>query len=405
MCRFNGILSNLLVPLMLLGVSGCNSSSGTDSSSGPPSSGSGSSSLVSNLNGPLNGEVWVAKNSGSFRFNMSTGVRTPVGEGRVYPAADGTAYIDVTETGRREPVPGCENSFVVPFEDEHRVDIKNSRNNETIISFLTLNQINSPVRISPDGTRIAMSGIVVTCQIQTYNVLSVMALDGTILHQAEFDTGGLWRPTIEAFDFTSDGKLVRVRKVADQQYELEVEVARHTYIFESILRFTVGDNIEHVRRLRSNADGSKYLLEGVIDELFSFTGFSARSSSAMLIDLTGPTIHEVFSANEFDNELRANEALFSPDGNWVLTTHKYEFGTVFLTNNSGPGSDVITDIAAIPIAPTGVAYAVPVETVGQLLPPLQVSNNIRPVLSVNGNEVSAIGFDPFTDQSWTPAVE
>jgi len=397
--------SNFLIPIMLAGVVGCNLSDGPDNDAELPPSGSGNSNLIGDINGPLTGDVWVAKKSGSFRFNMRTGVRTPVGEGRVYPSANGTLYADVTETGRREIVPGCEDRFVVTREDEHRVEIKRSSNDQTLGSFLTLNQINSPVRLSPDAQRMAVSGIVVDCGSNVGNILLVMAMDGTVIHQAEFDPGGIWSPAIEAFDFTPDGKLVLARRVGEQQYDLEIETAPHTYVFETHIRFTLSDELERVRRLRSNADGTKFLLEAIIDELPGFTGFSARSSSAVLLDLTAQTIHSVFSANEDDNELRANEALFSPDGDWVLTTHKYESGVVFLTNNSGAGSDIFTDIAAIPVPPTGVAYAVPVETVGQLLPPLQVSDNIRPVVSVDGSEVTAVGFDPFTDQSWTPSVE
>jgi len=148
---------------------------------------------------------------------------------------------------------------------------------------------------------------------------------------------------------------------------------------------------------------NKFLLEAITHELGSYTGFSARESSVWMIDVDARVVKPVFSSNDDDKKLRANEALFSPDGDWVLTTHKYQKGVVILQNNSGSGSDVFTDIAAIPVPPTGVAYAVPVGTVEQPLPPVRVSRSVRPAIGINNGEVTGVGFDPFTDQSWTPS--
>jgi len=355
-----------------------------------------------NINGPLTGDVWVARGGEgkSYRFNLSTGVRTLVGEGKVYPSRDGTVYIDVVETDRREAIPGCEDNVVVPYADVLRVSLKSTRSGKTLESYLTIKQIQSPVRLSPDNKRVAVIGNTGSCQNHIIGAPVVLSMKGNVLYQAERKSHS---SPIEAFDFTPDNKLVFVRKIRDQTYSLEIESSSGSYDFKTVFGFKFNKEVKRISRIRSNASGNKFLLEAITHELGSYTGFSARESSVWMIDVDARVVKPVFSSNDDDKKLRANEALFSPDGDWVLTTHKYQKGVVILQNNSGSGSDVFTDIAAIPVPPTGVAYAVPVGTVEQPLPPVRVSRSVRPVIGINNGEVTGVGFDPFTDQSWTPS--
>jgi len=357
------------------------------------------------LNGQLTGHLWTT-GVRSYRFNLQTGRNTQIGSGEVFPSRDGRKYVDyMDEVDYLEPPSGaCLINVARPL---NRVEVRDTITGELYSSFQTTYQIYPPIKLSPDGTRLlANAAPVEQCSRTTgtfTTALTVFSLDGNILYRGSEDIHQ------SAFEWLPNGAITLVRRERDSYYSVEFERVAGSYSFD---RFAgLSDNPGSVKRvgsLRVNATGNQMLLEVITDESGIFSTVFTRKSEVLSLNLNSEAVAvtDVFISNESDGgDLRANGVVFSPDGNWILTTHAFSGGVVVLGNNEGDGSPgFFTDTALIAAPPTGVSYVVPSNTANQPLPPVQITESIRPVLAIRDNQVVATGFNPKFEISWTPPL-
>ena len=393
-----------LIGLVLLSVVsiGC-----TDNNNGPnaatiPPASDGNNSSELGVNGPLVGEIWVTDRLGTERVNLQTGEVIVVSEERAYPSKDGSVYVEYLKDQGRALSDNC---GAVLYNDTQQISVIDTRSREVLSSFILDRDILGPVRLSPDGKRVAMY----VAEIATGNECDK---NDSNFRFSVFSTGGeeLFRNSevgLHAYDWHPEGRLVIVRYQQESEtYSVQIESTPNSLRFETLLDFSPGNVVSYVG-LRIGPKGNDAVMEGVYATSPGLSGVSYREAGAFHFNLFGGT--EEPSLFRQSEEQRVNSPVFSPDGKFIMVTVGYASGglinyTVLPDSQVLSGTELRPEI--LPVSTGSVSYVVPVGVKGQPMPPETYSDTLRPVLSNDSvGSLRIIGFKPLDGYSWTPVID
>jgi len=385
-----------LVLLSIASIGGTESDSSTDG--GLPSS--------VGVNGPLTGEIWVTEKFGTERVNLQTGDAIRVSEERAYPSRDGSVYVEFLKD-----VGQVSGNCSVIQNDTQQINVIDTRTREVLNSFVLDRDIQGPLRLSPDGKRIAMRAAEIAtgdCGGNDSNFrFSVFSINGEELFRSS-DVGGT--PLgVKSFDWHPDGRLVIVIYVEEvDEFEIQIESAPGSFRFETLLEFTTDKDIAFYSRLRISPTGNEAVMEGVYETAPSLSGFTYREARVFHFNLFKDT--ESPALFQQSNEDTVNSPVFSPDGNYIMVTRGYIGGglinyTVIPDLEPAFGVDLMPVI--LPASTNSLSYVVTAGARNQPMPPVRYSETIRPVFAkhFSSGELSAVGFYPIDGYTWTPVID
>jgi len=319
-----------------------------------------------------------------------------VSNGEAYPSRDGREFVEFLKEFDIRPDTECFNTPI----DIHQVNVKNSSTGTLRNSFLIERSIQGPIRLSPDGQRMAMKVAEPDdCGSSNRNqVLSVYSTSGDQLFRGD--------ESMQAYDWQRDGRLVIIRKTGTLSYNIEIESSIGSYRFNPVFSMDVFEEISFARGLRISPSGDDIVFEFVTDANSFLSGVSFRDAVVVVVrTVNQEPFRELFRSGRPDGRLRVNTPVFSPDGTMVLVTDNYSAGALSTFFTEHESSDTITVIETLPVPQNSVSYVVPLDAQQLLMPPATFSTNVRPIFAVSPNGgVSPAGFNPLVDQTWTPPV-
>ena len=395
--------TQLPVALLLLSVlSASCTENGSPVGAAPLSDGGGASAPATGINGPHTGEIWSSDaHNGAERFNVQTGKITKVSETVAFPTNDGSKFVEYFhDHDLAESVHGCIN-----WDEVDLVNVKDTRSGSVLSSFKVVNRgVRFPVRPSPDGERLALFLSEQTCRSADQSLtrrFSVLSTNGELLYRNTDEM-------IRTFDWHPDGRLVLVRKMpdTDRGWGVLIESRPGSYEFDYLFTYDAQTEISSYTGLRVGPTGNDAVIEAVSGNSNFLSGVSWRNGEPFHFPLFEPTDGEIqlFRHNPGDTP-RVNSPVFSPDGQHVLVTEGYSQGTLAY-NATFPELDVLGSLDVWPVAAASTSYIVSASVKGQLMPPTQYSDSIRPVLINQGDgTVSTVSFDPRYLITWTPVID
>jgi len=320
---------------------------------------------------------------------MQTGDFVKVSNERAFPSRDGSVYVEFLRN-----VGQVEGNCSLVTNDTHQINLINTRSGQVLNSFVIDRSIQGPLRLSPDGSRIAMRVAAIAqerCDTNEYNFkVSVFSTNGEELYRssdADFPTEG-----IKSYDWHPDGRLWLVNyDVNRERFLIRREINAGTYRFEELGLIGKPDGTEiNYSRFRIGPSGNDAVIEAVYDVAVAFSGFT-----------------KLFLQSDQE---RVNSPVFSPDGKHIMVTTGFiRGGLVNYTIIPEPQETLVGDLDPIILnaGTNSLSYVVPVGVMGQPMPPQRFSDNIRPVLTkhYSTGELSAVGFDPIDGYTWTPAID
>lgn len=390
-----------LVGLMLLSVAciGC-----TDSST--PNDALDGGSPVVGVNGPLAGEIWVTEKFGTERVNLQTGDAIKVSEERAYPSRDGGVYVEFLKD-----VGQVDGNCSVIQNDTHQINLIDTRSLEVLNSFVLDRDIQGPLRLSPDGKRIAMRVAAVANELCGTNNsdfrVSVFSTDGKELFRASDGDGTSLG--IKSYDWHPDGRLVIVLYVEEtDEFEIQIESTPGSFRFQTLLEFESSKDIAFYTGLRIGPTGNDAVMEGVYETAPTLSGFTYREARVFYFNLFEDT--ESPALFQQSNEDTVNSPVFSPDGNYIMVTYGYIGGGLVnytVVPDLQPEFGVELMPVILPASTNSLSYVVTVGIRNQPMPPESYSETIRPVFAkrFSSGELSAVGFYPIDGYTWTPVID
>ena len=218
---------------------------------------------------------------------------------------------------------------------------------------------------------------------------------------------------VHSHDWHPDGRLVTLVRTKfvdeiDSEYEIQIESSPGSYRFETLFSFRPGGVFSYYG-MRVNPTGNDAVVEGIYSRGVPLSGISQRQSRIFHFNLSGdfnPAV--VFDQSE---EANVNSPVFSPVGQYIMVTEGY-LGGGLINYMAIPNTEVLSGPSLKPVilpASTGaISYVVPVGVYGQPMPPVQVSDSMRPVIANRSSlhtTPGIVGFYPLDGYSWTPAVD
>jgi len=403
-----------MVMLLLSGLGfGCTEAGSPVDTVAPTSNGS-STSGISGINGSHNGEVWTASTfRGSERFNLQTGESIKFSETQAFPNIGGSAFVEVfIDNERADSLSGC------LWDDIHQFNIKNTGTGAVTGSFGLRNRnINFPVRLSPDGQRIAMvvaeDGNNCGATGSSRNKqLSIFSKDGEELYR-HINGSKI------AFDWHPEGYLVIVEEspVDSGKYVLQIENEPGSFRFIELGNWDSPPGVTGYIAFRVSPNGREAVVEEVTDAAHFLSGFSWRDGRTLHFSLF-ENIEETrmfqFAAGDTP---RVNAPAFSPDGQHILVTEGFSQGSVVFNatsleldtlgiGQSGSETNELGSLSVLSASSGSKSYIVSASAKLQPMPPPQYSDNIRPVLAdARDGTVSIVSFDPIYTVTWTPVID
>jgi len=384
-------------------VVGCTESSSPIGGTVSPTSNTSQSGGV-DANGILSGEIWVTDVFGTDRINLRTGRSIEVSEERAYPSRDGRVFVE-----HLEDVARVDNEFCsISFDELEEINVKNSITGELLSSFRLNRDINGPVRMSPDRERIAMFVAEDSrdCGSNSFNPeFSIFSKDGVELYRDSIED------SVQGYDFHPDGRLVILRHFGGNEYKIQIEPTPGFNDFVTLLSFFSAPDVLFYRGLRVGPTGNDVVVEevlGIPPVLAGITYRDARAHHFPLFDNGRPLPEGVSFGSTalfvYPGEARVNSPAFSPDGRHIMVTEGFSSGSAVFFQQF-PNLDQIDATLIVPFNADNLSYVVPVNVKEQLMPPLEYSDTIFPVLINQSGTVSSAGFKPITGFSWVPAID
>ncbi len=390
---------NLIKALVLLIVFG----TGCSESGTPLNNDVVNTSNTPGINGRHAGEIWIARWSGSERFNLQTGVQTEVSKGVAIPSRDGTMFLE------HLPDHGIIQHDYCPiapsYYDAQVFSVKNTRTEEVYGTFTLGVAIGATLRLSPDGNRIAMytAEDTMRCDDNDSNKrFTVYSKDGEQLYRK---TDGHFA----SFDWHPDGRLVVLQRVTetDRGFAVQIETKPGSYEFVDLFSFNAPPDVRFYRGLRVGPTGTDAVLEAVTQTPTPLAGVFYRDAKShhfpLFIEEDGG-LGETDLFEHTDGVARVNGPTFSPDGKHILLTEGYSSGA-FVFFQHYPPLNVIDALGVVPFSAGSASYIVPVDVKAQPMPPVEYSENIRPVIKDQFGQRGVVGFYPLEHLSWTPVVD
>jgi|GEM_PF-2842225 len=390
-------------------VSACSGGSGNAPATNPgsnpandnPSDSSGgnaspNSNPAGNINGQLTGEIWESGKP-TTRFNLQTQKKTDVTQWDAWPSADGSHYVEFIENVSSVPDTYC---FSVPIYT-HLIRVKNTLTDEVVNSFTLDRNVIGPILLSPDGGRVVMNVAAISdCGPNDYD--HTLAVYNVKTGTRYLDYG----KSIGNYAWDQTGRLLVLDYDSSlDQFELKRRQFAALGDFETVMSFTVSNDIIRVQNLKMSADRTKFVAELVTDRDLFISSVRWRQAGVVMYDFTTSAFTTTFLPADDSKPLQVNSPLFSPDGSWIMATNDYESGSYTNVLSDSTPSSVIADVTTVAVPSGSVTYVVPVNTQQQLVPPVQFSESIRPVLEVEYGRVKPVSFNPLRDMSWTPAID
>jgi len=344
------------------------------------------------LNGVFVGELWISA-APAKRFNLATGQLTNVSDGEAYPSIDGSVYVEHLDEFTSVPDEACFNTPIYL----QQINVKDSRSGSVLSSMLVDRDIDGPVRLAPDGQRVAMMAAAQDdCGSNNRDhALAVYSTNGNELFRGD--------DSMMTFDWLPGNLLAIIRRTSGNNYSLVVETAPGSYQFSEYISFTLDNSVLYIRGLRFDAAANRAVIEVVNENSQYLSSVSFREANIISLDFTESNFSSVFSSTRTDGQLRANAPVISPDGNWIIATHDYSSGGYATFYVGHESSDIIEDISVLPVPADSVTYIVPFTSASQPLPPFQFTESVRPIFAYNNGRVTPAGFNPLIDMSWTPS--
>lgn len=391
----------LPITLLLLSVlsTSC-TENGSPVGAAPLSDGGGASAPATGINGPHTGEIWVAGESGSERFNLRTGETVKVSEGYAFPSIDGKVFVEYRKDFGHVHHPYC-TQYRPDYVQAQQISVINSSTSEVLSTFKLPAAVDIPVRISNDA-RIAMKVAEdrKSCDGNHDNArLTVYSVTGELLHRFSDEI-------YSEFDWHPDGRLVVLEQVTQQDYKLLIETAPGSHKLETLLSWSTSQGFLYYTGFRVSPSGQEAVMEGVSEKAHWLSGTDWRDAETFHFNLFEPT--EVPAMFVYPGESRVNGPTFSPDSKYILVTEGYFSGALVLESHYPEigVTESLLDIAyRLPVKADSSSYIVPVDVKLQSMPPTQFSETIRPVLSYRDGKINAVGLKPLDGLSWTPVVE
>lgn len=338
-----------------------------------------------NLNGSLQGRVYVAGNS--TYLDLSSGEVVELAGEHAFARRDGTELAEIHDDYRFLDGAAC-NGEATHLD---RIVLRDVRSGIASSAFELADGVRGPVKLSPDGQTLALFWR------QDYRCSNQGTRLSVLSRQGKEIVRGV--DGISSFDWTPDNRLAFTY---EQKVALEAE--RNTFRFETLADMSSVDGWPG--HIAVSPDGSRVLFEMITDGTnFLSTGFY-RNATVWSVSTRGgdlrkhATTSRYVDPNSSVDGPRINTPVWSPDGRSILLTENYTNSSVILTDDAS----VVIDV--MPVANQGLTYAVPAATAPVELPPERYSASaVRPLISTDLDGVrKAMPLDPSASLIWTPVT-